>query len=361
MKTSTTETKATVSLDSIIPDDAFQPRMGIDQDHVDGMVEAIVKDPAEFDDKLIEIWVIGGKQYIVDGHHRYNAFKQSGRFKQIQVNLHETHRESGIGDDEYLQQCQTDALKFSITANANLGSPLKRSQEDNRRAIQLLLQNKLTRILADRKIAELVGVTSPTVKKVRDSNPEYQADQRVTSDGKQIAARKPSRKPRNEETASKLASVGSDDKAPSIMQEEPVLHTEMQEEPVLHTESNVEQESNVPSDNSFAEAASTLNASRSEDADTCSTDSPEEPEQMSDEVEPFVRIEISPDASPEAIYESLFQAIGYVQLLKVFRIFQPKHRTMSQAAESQNSEAESEPVEPKRKPNRGSRKSMASA
>ena len=81
----------------------------------------------------------------------------------------------------------SDALKFAIQANNHNGSPLKRSQADNRRAITLILDDRTNVKMSDSAIAGLCGVSSPTVAKVRKSKLAYQSETRVTSDGRTIS------------------------------------------------------------------------------------------------------------------------------------------------------------------------------
>lgn len=182
-----------VKVSDLVSDMAYQPRVGLDHDHVESMVRALNDDLTVFDDKPIQVWRIAGKLWIVDGHHRHAAFKSLKKsIATIGVVVNETVRDDGMTDDEHIEKSRSEALQYAIKANLHHGSPLKRSRKDNQRAVELLLGNPTTRQLSDSMIAELVGVSGPTVAKIRKSNPEYQSDSRVTADGRVLSAEKQS-------------------------------------------------------------------------------------------------------------------------------------------------------------------------
>jgi hypothetical protein len=177
-----------LKLSELVSDNAFQPRLGLDDDHVEAMVEALNHNLMTFDNDPIHVWVIEGQYLIIDGHHRFAAFsRKSDCIVAVPVIVHETVQNDGESVEEHTRRSRADALQKAITANNHHGSPLKRSRADNRRAIELLLDDPMNRQLSDSAIASLVGVTSATVGNVRKSKPEYQVDQRLTTDGRVVS------------------------------------------------------------------------------------------------------------------------------------------------------------------------------
>ena len=86
-----------------------------------------------------------GCDYILsDGFHRFRAARQA-RFETIQADVRRGTR--------------TDALKFSLAANHSHG--LRRTNADKQHAIEIALKEFTD--WSDRRIADLVGVTQPTV------------------------------------------------------------------------------------------------------------------------------------------------------------------------------------------------------
>jgi len=170
---------------ALTPDNSFQPRIELNMDHVESMVAALKKNSALFDGLPIKVWKIGESLMIVDGFHRFEAFRELN-IKKVMVEIRETKRESVMSDDEYLELSRSEALQYAIQANQHNGSPLRRSRADNQRAIRLLLENPMTRKNSDASIAETVGVRGPTVAKIRKEKPEYQTDERIGSDGRSV-------------------------------------------------------------------------------------------------------------------------------------------------------------------------------
>ena len=86
-----------------------------------------------------------GRDYILaDGFHRVRAARQA-RFETIQA--------------EVRQGTRTDALKYSLASNHSHG--LRRSNADKQHAIEIALKEFAG--WSDRAVAELVGVSQPTV------------------------------------------------------------------------------------------------------------------------------------------------------------------------------------------------------
>ncbi len=296
---------ATVQLNSLISDEAFHPRIGIDEDHVAQMVDSLVKDSTVLDEKRICIWIVGGEYYIVDGHHRYRAYRQLDESARIEVELHETIRDANISDDEYLRQCRSDALQHAIKANNHHGSPLRRSRADNQRAIHLLLNNEITRRLTDSELARIVGVSAPTIAAIRKSDPAFQVDQRVTADGKKISASKQASgagKRRKDETKSQLAPNTPDSE---IAEEEPVDFDH--EATAISPDSDRPEPESEPEDPYYYRDES-------------------EPEyDFNDEFETTIKIQFPKNASDEDILEMLKDEFGLKRLESIFTLFKRRY------------------------------------
>ena len=190
-------TRSFVAINSIIADNSFQPRTELNGDHVFGMVEALRQNPATFDTKLIQCWRIAGKLNLIDGFHRLAAFKEVG-LGDVTVEVHETDR-GDLDEGEHLAQSRSEALAMAVSANNHLGSPLRRTRADNRRAVELMLSDPNIRKWSDSRIASEVGVSIPTVGTIRASNPEWSSDIRITSSGRKVSATLKPPKKRNSE------------------------------------------------------------------------------------------------------------------------------------------------------------------
>ena len=92
----------------------------------------------------------GSKKYLADGFHRLAAAKQVGR-DRFAVDIRQGRKQ--------------DALLHSLKANAEHG--LRRTNEDKRHAVELLLDEFEYSDASDREIAQLCAVTHPFVAKIR--------------------------------------------------------------------------------------------------------------------------------------------------------------------------------------------------
>jgi hypothetical protein len=165
----------------------------MNDDHVKQIINSLIENNNVLDDKPIHCWKIKNDLCVVDGHHRLKALRdKSFKFVTVDVVVHESERLVEMNEHAFGELQMSDALVFAIKANNHHGSPLKRSQADNRRAITLLLESEQTRKLSDSKIAELCGVSAPTVAAVRKSKPDFASETRVTSDGRTISHTKQS-------------------------------------------------------------------------------------------------------------------------------------------------------------------------
>jgi hypothetical protein len=134
-----------ITLSDISLDKDLQPRERTTPSVVDEYAEAMQRGESfppviVFDD--------GEHKWLADGFHRYYAAKKAGLNR--------------LGA-EFRTGTKTDALKFSLSANAVHG--LKRSQADRRRAVLMALESFSD--LSNREISKLVKVDDKTVGKYR--------------------------------------------------------------------------------------------------------------------------------------------------------------------------------------------------
>jgi hypothetical protein len=94
----------------------------------------------------------GSTYWLADGFHRYWASKRADR-AAIAVEIH--------------QGTRRDAILYSVGANATHG--LRRTNEDKRKAILLLLEDEEWSKWSDREIAKRCGVNNVTVSRLRSS------------------------------------------------------------------------------------------------------------------------------------------------------------------------------------------------
>ena len=152
MTTTMTQNQQTVTIANIITDADTQVRAT--------MREAIVKEYARLMDAgqgfpPIVVFFDGEKYYLADGFHRLQAAEQLGK-DQIEAEV----REGG---------CR-DALFFAAAANSDHG--LRRSNDDKRRAVKVLLDDPEWSEMSDNRIAAHCGVTQPFVSKLHKEGQE---------------------------------------------------------------------------------------------------------------------------------------------------------------------------------------------
>lgn len=139
----------TCKLDAIRLDGGTQPRTGINEAIVAEYAEAIMRG-----DTLpppVCFWD-GVQRILVDGFHRVHAHRQAG---SVEV---EVEQRNGT---------LREAILYSVGTNAHHG--LRRSDDDKRKAVRLVLEDAEWGQWTDRRIAEVTN-TSPTfVGKVRAS------------------------------------------------------------------------------------------------------------------------------------------------------------------------------------------------
>lgn len=142
-------TLITCKLDEIRTDCGTQPRTGISEAVVAEYAEAILRGDAL--PPPVCYWD-GVQRILVDGFHRVHA-----------------HRQAGTAMLEVDQRAGTlrEAILFSVGTNAHHG--LRRSDDDKRKAVRLVLEDTEWGQWTDRRIAEVTNTSPSFVGKVRAS------------------------------------------------------------------------------------------------------------------------------------------------------------------------------------------------
>jgi ParB-like chromosome segregation protein Spo0J len=138
-----------MKLSEITLDPELQSRETLNQDTINDYSEKIregVKFPA------LKVYRVGSRYYLVDGWHRYFAYKKAGIVDVEVVVIEGTKR---------------DALLASTGVNKDHGLPPNRA--DRRRAVLKLLDDMEWSTWSNREIADQTGVTHPTVMAIRES------------------------------------------------------------------------------------------------------------------------------------------------------------------------------------------------
>jgi hypothetical protein len=137
-----------VKLNDIRIDGGTQGRVVIDQQHVYHMVE-MMKEDYEFDP--IDTNFDGVTYWLVDGFHRYHAYKLMG-IKEVTI--------------KYVPGTQAEAVIRSYGVNARHGLP--RSFEDKKKVVEEALANPDLKDKSNYEIAKICVVSQPFVAGVRD-------------------------------------------------------------------------------------------------------------------------------------------------------------------------------------------------
>lgn len=137
----------TIPVSRVRTDGGTQSRAGLNADTVNDYVEAI-----ERGDQFPSIVVFfDGKEYwLADGFHRHAAYVAAGH-EDISADVQQGSRR--------------DAILYSVGANASHG--LRRTNDDKRRAVMVLLNDAEWSKWSDRDIARQAGVSHPFVAKMR--------------------------------------------------------------------------------------------------------------------------------------------------------------------------------------------------
>src|SRR6056297_698154 len=153
-----------LNLSDISTDAGTQARAKLDQQTVDAYASDM-DNGAVF--PPVVVFYDGDKHYLADGFHRVAAMKKLGH---------------GGTSCDVRPGTRRDALLFAAGANATNG--LRRTNEDKRRAVQMLLGDDEWAKKSDRWIAEKCGVSDKTVAKLRPATAEVPQLKRVGQDGK---------------------------------------------------------------------------------------------------------------------------------------------------------------------------------
>lgn len=138
-----------IKLTNIRVDGGTQPREKINQEIVEeyaDLVKSLVTLPP------VEVIYDGHTYWLADGFHRFFAHQRAGR-DEIEANTRDGS--------------QRDAILWSLRANHDHG--LRRTIEDKRRAVMVLLNDMEWENLSLREMADICKVSHPFVSKVKNS------------------------------------------------------------------------------------------------------------------------------------------------------------------------------------------------
>ena len=165
-----------VKLDAIRIDGGTQGRSVIDQPTVYNYLDDM-KSGDEFP-RMFAVYD-GATYWLVDGFHRYHAYKLLG-IKEIEI--------------DYKPGTLEEAQVLSFGVNNKHGKP--RTNEDKRKVVEMALAHPLTKHKSDNEIAKICAVSHPFVASVR--NPEAkdrQEKNRVKSMKKKLGVESDSTQP----------------------------------------------------------------------------------------------------------------------------------------------------------------------
>lgn len=148
-----------LGLQSIRLDGGTQSRASLDERVIDEYSEAM-REGAAF--PPVVVFHDGSDYWLADGFHRVRAAERAGL---------------GELDADVRQGGRRDAVLFSVGANASHG--LRRTNEDKRRAVRVLLEDAEWSTWSDREIARRAGVSDRFVSSLR-----------LSANGSQIGPRK---------------------------------------------------------------------------------------------------------------------------------------------------------------------------
>lgn len=138
----------TPRLDRLVLDPAMQCRLEVNDDVVDEYAEAMLEGRTF---PPIRFCIVDGKRLVVDGWHRVHAARAAG-LERIAA--------------EHVATCtRREAMLEAVKANREHG--LRRSSDDKRRAVRVLLTDPEWSAMSNRELAELAGVSHAFVGKVR--------------------------------------------------------------------------------------------------------------------------------------------------------------------------------------------------
>lgn len=150
-----------IPLSAIVRDARLQSRAaGLNEDHVAELADAL---KAGRKVGPIKVCKDGNKFFPHDGWHRIAAYERVGGCSEIEAEV-----EKGTLDDAILK-----------SAAANIGHGLKRTPDDNRHAISVVLDHQSAKGWSDGRIADHVGVSRQYVAKIRSELSEKQPATRL--------------------------------------------------------------------------------------------------------------------------------------------------------------------------------------
>ncbi len=139
----------TVALSDISIDGGTQSRVGLDEQVV-AEYAAAIRDGADF--PPVVLFFDGTVYRLADGFHRFHAYRHAGAV-EIEADVR--------------QGTTRDAILFSVGANASHG--LRRTNDDKRKAVLILLKDPEWSAWSDREIARRAGVGHNLVSSLRPS------------------------------------------------------------------------------------------------------------------------------------------------------------------------------------------------
>ena len=155
-----------VKIDDIRIDGGTQGRAVIDQTTVYSYLEHM-KDGDEFP-KMFAFYD-GATYWLVDGFHRYHAYKLMG-IKEIEI--------------AYKPGTLEEAQIYSFGVNATHGKP--RTTEDKRKVVLEALEHPLLQGKSDREIAKICHVSHPFVASVRNPEVKIRQDKNRAKSAKKV-------------------------------------------------------------------------------------------------------------------------------------------------------------------------------
>lgn len=156
-------------LDKIRIDGGTQPRASLNLEAVDDYADAILAG-AELPPAVV--YFDGSENWLADGFHRFHANSKAERPKML---------------CEVRKGTLRDAILHAVGANGDHG--LRRSNQDKRHAVLMLLADREWAKRSDAWIAEKCGVSQPFVSKVREPITVIgSTEKRTGRDGKQRPA-----------------------------------------------------------------------------------------------------------------------------------------------------------------------------
>lgn len=169
-------------LDSVRLDGGTQPRAAMNKNVIEEY-GGFITDGAVF--PAVTVFYDGAEYWLADGFHRFQAHRE--------INALEI-------DADVKQGSKRDAVLYSVGANSSHG--LRRTNDDKKRAVKVLLEDSEWTGWSDREIARRCGVSHEFVRQVRPQVSTVDAsDKRKGADGKSYSAKQKVSEPDNTSSA----------------------------------------------------------------------------------------------------------------------------------------------------------------